>query len=264
MKKDIILAIIAATTITTAQAAKFAHLDEATPQNGIIDNVYPVFDFDDDGCYPATGISRNGEQNPGLKTTGALNGHCHDPGFLDISNTFHRYACKTGANNSEYCGHFYALYFEKDQALAGLDAFGHRHDWEHVAIWTTDGKITHASASAHGKLDTKNRADIPFEGEHPKFVYHKEGVSTHSMRFAMPDETAENDYGYWVTPTIVSWYEIQGNGLNNEVMRYKLNRFDYGNAILPIKDSNFRTNLNSFRPKGYPEFSDSDIVASKP
>lgn len=114
-----------------AKAADFAKLDEGIP-NASIGNIAPVFDFDTDSCLPSAGISRSGQQNPGLRTSGSITGQCRSANFLDTSNTLHRHAC-TLANGSRYCGHFYALYFEKDQVSAGLSA-GHRHDWEHAAI----------------------------------------------------------------------------------------------------------------------------------
>ncbi|WP_027708767.1 NPP1 family protein [Zooshikella ganghwensis] len=249
--------------VTMTHADDFNKLDQAVPANNIINTQEPVFDFDTDGCLPAAGISRDGRKNPGLKNSGGLAEGCNDNNFLNTSNTLHRYAC-TSSSKDQFCGHFYALYFEKDQVAAWIDVFGHRHDWEHVAIWTTNGKITHASYSAHGKLYTKPASNVPFEGAHVKFVYHKDGISTHAMRFAKSNEIAENPYGQFVTPTIVSWYELVGDGIANREMRNKLNSFDYGKATIPLKDSNFRTRLNDNRPDGYPLFSEQDIEASNP
>ncbi|MDJ0765495.1 MAG: NPP1 family protein [Myxococcota bacterium] len=128
--------------IQPAQATDFPRLDQAIPGNDV-SKLAPVFDFDGDGCLPSAGISRGGEKNPGLKTSGDITGECRASRFLDTSNTLHRSSC-TIKNGSRYCGHFYALYFEKDQTvLYG----GHRHDWEHAAIWTKNGVITHGSVS---------------------------------------------------------------------------------------------------------------------
>ncbi|MCW8331038.1 NPP1 family protein [Photobacterium sp. SDRW27] len=244
-----------------AQASDFQKLDLAIPNNNIINNTEPVFDFDTDGCLPSAGISREGEQNSGLKNSGPITGDCRDDYFLDTSNTLHRYAC-TSSGGDEYCGHFYSLYFKKDQTMAGWDWFGHWHDWEYAAIWTKNGAVTHGSYSAHGDLNTKPASEIPFEGSHVKFVYHKEGGLTHALRFAKNNEIAENPYGRFVTPTITSWYELTGDFLSNLEMRNKLNSFDYGSATIPLKDSNFRTNLNKFKPSGYPTFTQESIEAS--
>lgn len=242
-------------------ASDFMALSEALPQGVDISRTQPVFDFDGDGCLPSAGISRLGQQNPGLKPTGRLGGNCRAGNFMDTSNTLHRHACIEQAG-IDYCGHFYALYFKKDQVI---DFFGggHRHDWEHVAVWTQNGVITHGSYSAHGDLYTRPANELPFEGTHPKFVYHKDGILTHAMRFAKSNEVAENGYGRFVTPAIVSWYELTGDGTDNQAMRNRLNAFDYGSATIPLKDSNFRTNLNRFRPSDYPEFTQASLEASQ-
>jgi len=242
------------------QASDFRKLDEAVPSplvtNIFVTKLAPVFDFDGDGCLPSAGISRSGEQNKGLKTGGNVDGECRDPHFLNTSNTLHRYAC-VRKEGSTYCGHFYALYFEKDQISSSfIYKGGHKHDWEWVAVWTKNGIITHGSVSAHGNMETKPTTDIVFENGHMKVVYHKESGNTHCMRFAGKtlDAKAENPYGKFVTPIITSWYNITGEGIDNKTMRFKLNSFDYGNASIPCKDSNFFEKLNKFKPPGYPTF----------
>lgn len=255
------ISLVSLLFVPWVEAADYPRLDEALPSNGIINGLEPVFDFDTDGCLPSAGISRHGEQNPGLNNSGPITGECRDERFLDTSNTLHRYACMESLGDT-YCGHFYSLYFEKDQTMEGWDWFGHRHDWEHVAIWTLNGEITHGSYSAHGDLNTKPRSELPMEGDQVKFVYHKDGGLTHAMRFAKPDEVAENSYGQFVTPAVISWYDLVGDGINNETMRNKLNSFDYGKATIPLKDSNFRTNLNTYKPSGYPEFTQESIETS--
>lgn len=264
-KMAIKLSILAAflTLLSTAEltlASDFAKLDEALPTNGVINNKQPVFDFDGDGCLPSAGISRWGQQNGGLKTSGKITGGCRSGNFLLLSNTMHRYVCKTSGWD-RYCGHMYALYFPKDQ-LFDYFGGGHRHDWEHAAVWTRNGVVTHGTYSSHGNQTTKPASELPFENGHLKIVYHKDGVTTHAFRFAKSNEYAENPYGSFVTPTIVSWYQMVGDGLSNQDMRWRLNSFDYGSANLPIKDSNFLNNINSGKPAGYPTFSNADVTAS--
>ncbi|MGF1860592.1 NPP1 family protein [Photobacterium profundum] len=244
----------------SVHAAEFKKKDVAIPDDrhgDFIKNYAPVFDFDNDGCYPASGISRDGKQNPGLKTSGAINGNCHDDGFLDISNTYVRYACNID-NGNEYCGYFFALYFEKDQTVHGC--CGHTHDWEYVALWTENSLITHAANSAHGKLYNKPYSEVPKEGNRAKFVYHKEGPSTHSMRFAKDNEEAENHYLRFLTPDIVTWFEMSGDTVNNMEMRTLLNQFDYGSADLPINEEWFLNNLNKYKPNNYSQFTSNDII----
>lgn len=242
----------------SAQASDFARLDEALPAGINISATYPVFDFDTDGCLPSAGISRSGAQNGGLKPSGSITGGCRSGSFLQTSNTLHRHACVTSGSDV-YCGHFYALYFLKDQATA-LGG-GHRHDWEHAAIWTKNGVVTHGGYSAHGTLYNAAVASLPMQNGHMKIVYHKDGVSTHALRFASSGEVAENPYGSFVTPSITSWTSMKGDGVSNAQMRANLNAFDYGSATIPMKDSNFLGNLNTSRPSGYPSFTSASIDA---
>lgn len=244
--------LISFTLISIAQAEDFPKLDEAIPGN-FVSQIAPVFDFDGDGCLPSAGISRDGEQNEGLSESGDLTSGCRSNDFLNTSNTLHRHACVTRDSHT-YCGHFYALYFEKDVCEIGGVSYGHRHDWEYAAVWTVDGTITHGSCSGHGELDTRAVSDLPLQNGHMKIVYHREGLRTHSLRFADPGEVAENPYGAFVTPTLISWDNLIGDGICNEKMREKLNSFNYGEATIPLIDMIFLMNLNSFKPEGYPDF----------
>lgn len=263
MKTIVSLLALAVTCLMSSSphAADFAKLDEALPNNGIINHLHPVFDFDGDGCLPSAGISRTGAQNSGLKTSGTITGDCRSGNFLLTSNTLHRYVCKTSSGN-QYCAHFYALYFEKDQLFHYFGG-GHRHDWEHAVVWTKNGVVTHGSYSAHGDLFTKTASELPFENGHLKIVYHKDGVTTHAFRFAKSNEYAENPYGSFLTPTIISWYQVEGDGVTNQQMRNKLNSYNYGSATIPMKDSNFLANVNNNLPSGYPSFNSSDVNNSQ-
>ena len=259
--KKLLAFILPAIMTLPAMATDFAKLDEALPANGVINNLEPVFDFDGDGCLPSAGISRTGQQNAGLKTSGKITGDCRSGNFMLTSNTLHRYMCKTSGGN-EYCVHFYALYFEKDQVMNYFGG-GHRHDWEHAAVWTKNGVVTHGSYSAHGDLNTKAAAELPFENGHLKIVYHKDGGLTHALRFAKDNEYAENPYGSFLTPTIISWYEVSGDGIDNAGLRQLLNSYDYGSATIPMKDSNFVNNVNNYLPSGYPTFTTADMTAAQ-
>jgi hypothetical protein len=252
---------LAVVLVPGARADLFGKLDQALPSKISITANYPVFDFDTDGCLPSAGISREGKQNGGLNPSGSITGGCRAANFLDYSNSLHRYACIKSGNDT-YCGHFYALYFLKDQisALGG----GHRHDWEYVAIWTKNGAVTHGGYSAHGDLNNADVSTLALQNGHLKFVYHKDGALTHAMRFASSGEAAENGYGTFVTPLITSWYELKGDGVSNATLRANLNSFDYGSATIPLRDSNFLSNLNTYKPSGYPSFTQASIEASQP
>ncbi len=262
MYKKYSAVLLSTVTTVCAYASDFARLDEALPTAVDAASIAPVFDFDGDGCLPSAGISRVGDRNGGLNPSGSLTGKCRAKNFLELSNTVHRYAC-IDSGGLTFCGHFYALYFEKDQLFSGINS-GHRHDWEYAAVWTTDGVVTHGSYSAHGDLTTEVASTLPFENGHLKIVYHKDGVATHALRFAKTNEVAENPYRAFVTPTIVSWYEMVGDGVGNQVMRDLLNAFDYGSANLPVTDGRFLSSLNEFKPAEYPDFNDASVFNSNP
>jgi hypothetical protein len=249
--------LLGAALVAPVHASDFPALAQAVPAAVDAVSIAPVFDFDTDGCLPSAGISRSGDQNGGLNPSGSLTGGCRSGTFLATSNTVHRHAC-VASNGATYCGHFYSLYFLKDQILAGIQS-GHRHDWEYAAVWTRDGVVTHGSYSAHGDLFTAAASNLPFENGHLKIVYHKDGVSTHAFRFAGAGEAAENPYGRFVTPAITSWFEFQGDGLDNEAMRTLLNKYDYGSATVPLRDNNFLGNLNTYKPAEYPGFTADSI-----
>ena len=246
-----------------SEVQHLAALDVALPALEDISTTHPVFDFDQDGCLPSAGIGRDGQMNGGLKTSGSLGGDCRESDFLKTSNTLHRYACKM-VGTDEFCGHSYALYFMKDQVVAGADAFGHRHDWEHAMVWTKNGVMTHGAYSSHGDMFTKPTAELPVDAMgRLKIVYHKDGGLTHALRFAKPGEIAENPYGEFVLPPLTSWFTLTGDSLSNQQMRDKLNSYDYGSATIPSKDSNFVSTLNNNRPSGYPQYTQQDIEVSQ-
>ncbi|MFT4248107.1 MAG: NPP1 family protein [Pseudomonas sp.] len=247
---------------TTAYADDFVALNQALPTLVDASSIAPVFDFDSDGCYPSAAISRGGVQNGGLKPTGSLGGGCRSSTFLATSNTYHRYACQTSGGNT-YCAHMYMLYFLKDQLVANIES-GHRHDFEYAIVWTTNGTITHASYSDHADVTTSAIDALDTEDGHVKLVYHKDGVSTHCMRFADSGDTiAENAYGSWVTPTIVSWHEMTGDSVSNATLRSDFNTYDYGDANVEFNDSRFLAQLLKNPPSSYPTFTSDDVNASQ-
>lgn len=202
----------------------------------------PAFDYDGDGCYPSVAIGRNGTLNPGLNNSGALDGQCHDPSDLENSNVYAR-----AKRNNGWQAYLYDMYFQKDQAVPGLDAFGHRHDIEHVVVWVHDGSARYVSTSAHGEYNTHAASEAGwYEGTHAKVVYHKDGAGTHAFRLAGKDEQPENDWGTWHYPALVSWHNFPGD------TRAKLTGADFGSASLAIKNGAFQDNLDKAKPDGIP------------
>ena len=202
----------------------------------------PAFDYDTNGCYPSVAIGRDGRINDGLNNSGALNGECRDQSDLDNSNTYSRSRCNNG-----WCVYMYNLYFEKDQAVAGVDCCGHRHDIEAVAVWVQNDQPQYVSVSCHGDYVTHPASEVAFTGSHARIVYHKDGASTHCFRLAGRDEQPENHYQAWHSPTLVSWnaWPSDPAGLRDELMSH-----DFGSASFSIRDSAFADSLNEALPSG--------------
>lgn len=225
---------------------------------------HPQFDFDSDGCYPATPFHRNDglRQNPGAKATYSLHGDCKDAGWLASANTVHRQICKEtveGTNSIERCAHFYELYFEKDQAIGLSFLGGHRHDVETVIVWTAkiNGKndfASHVSTSAHGKFTTRALSQVQMQDTHPLVVYHKDGVSTHAFRFASAADKSRveflGNWGRFHAPDIISHYSAAAAWSGDETVRYRANR-DYR---LALAASNFGS--ATFKTRNDAEFAD--------
>jgi hypothetical protein len=214
----------------------------ALPANadGLEQTYQPAYDYDTDGCYPTPAIGPDGTLNGGLKPSGSLNGQCHDAGDLDNTNGYSREKCNNG-----WCAIMYALYFEKDQAVAGSGIGGHRHDLEHVVVWVQDNVPQYVSTSAHGDFNVYGRDRIRWDGTHPKIVYHKDGIRTHCFRPAgTGDEPPENHQHTWQFPALVGW-----NGYPPGV-RDKLTQADFGSASFGLKDGNFNAHLTKAEPAG--------------
>ena len=148
----------------------------------------PYVDYDGDGCLPVAAIDDSGRLNGWLDDSGPVTGQCRS-GHLGQANTYSRAECNNG-----WCAIAYALYFEKDMSCAGGTATSHRHDWEGVVAWVPQGSGTpsYISVSRHGQYETKRWSDISEKsGSRVKAVYHKDGASTHVMRFAKSGEQAD-------------------------------------------------------------------------
>lgn len=295
--------LIGFATITGVQGDDFAALDEALPSGGNTARYAPVFDFDDDSCYPAAGFARFGSLNGGAGCDGSVTSHCQHSKFRDFSNTLHRWACIEDDTGS-YCGHVYELYFEKDQTVDGCGGFspegGHKHDWELATVWTKDGVITHVTVSAHGGRNTIRADEVLFWGlqagweeecrccywygpepdpddgvrEHVMVVYHKDGTKTHAMRFAEHDDALdpENILGCFKTPPVISWYHFTGDApfeSNRDFREWLILVADHSHlSSTSVIGGRFILELNKYRPRDvhetYPEFTQASIEAANP
>ncbi|KXJ96688.1 necrosis inducing protein-domain-containing protein [Microdochium bolleyi] len=215
----------------------------------------PSLDFDTDGCYNTPAIDSAGNVAEGLdhNYTGGSSG-CRDESDLDNNQVYVRTRCNNG-----WCAHVYDYYFEKDVAVQHvIDAGGHRHDWEHIIVFTQGGSARIVAASKHGDYDTKNADDskVRWDGTHPKIVYHKDGGTTHCFRFAgSGDDRIENHKGVWFRGALINW-----DGLERAGVRQKLVDHDFGSASLAIKDASIKKQIDYARNGGAPGF-DSGVDA---
>lgn len=207
-------------------------------------NFQPLFDYDGDGCLPVAAIDSSGQLNGGLRDSGPVTGQCRE-NHLGKANTYSRAKCDNG-----WCAISYALYFEKDMSCAGCTPTSHRHDWEGVVVWVPQGQSTpgFVSVSRHGQYETKSWSDVPAKtGVRARVVYHKDGVSTHVMRFAGADEQPEAwGNGGWDEPALLSWENL------DPTLRDKLNSSSWGDANFPLQDSRWPTELSRAKPSGIP------------
>ncbi|RYO81851.1 hypothetical protein DL766_007045 [Monosporascus sp. MC13-8B] len=157
----------------------------------------PVLDFDKDGCYHTAAIDQAGSVNAGLHPL--EEGECRAQSQLWFSQTYVRQHCNHG-----WCAYLYGYYFEKDKR--GTFADGHRHDWEHVIVWTLNDEVFYVSWSGHGGYTTEHQSVVRFhERTHPKIVYHRGGLKNNSFRKAKPEyDDIENISGEWFKAPFLS------------------------------------------------------------
>ena len=117
----------------------------------------PVFAFTDGTCLPASTFNSEGELGGGLKASGKMDGECLG---YDAANIYVQ-----TAQVGEQKVYLYALYYPKDGSMPN-SVGGHRHDWEHVLIWTKDGVASDVTFSQHSGWYTLNREKIRWEDTH--------------------------------------------------------------------------------------------------
>ncbi len=215
----------------------------ALPQKATANDLrwQPSLDFDTDGCYNVPAIGANGDIVQGLPHNWVSTAsNCRDLSDLNNNNVYSRQRC-----NSGWCVYIYGYYFEKDVAIPNFIDPGHTHDWEHIAVWVRDGasKPEYVGASQHGNYEIRAASSVRWDGDHPKIVYHKDGLSTHAFRFAdASDDQIENHKGVWFRGALVSY-----NGFPSGI-RDRLFAHDFGAATIAIKDSTFAGNIVKAKP----------------
>jgi hypothetical protein len=233
-----------------------AHAGVLTPLNesttSFQKTFQPYFDYDTNGCLPATAINSSGTLNGGLDDSGSITGQCRT-NHLGSAQTYSRVKCNNG-----WCGIIYSLYFEKDMSCDNCTPTSHRHDWEAAVIWVRQGDATpsYASVSAHGEYTTASWSSVEKSGVRLKVVYHKgpNVWDTHSFRFAKAGEAAEAwPDGGWDFPRLVSWNSFPG-GTNTWTasLQSTMQNATWGDANFPLKDGRFNSELSKAKPSGIP------------
>ncbi|KAG9251824.1 NLP4 protein [Emericellopsis atlantica] len=194
-------------------------------------NYQPAFDFDMDSCYNAPAVDPTGAVNPGRSTCDIKNPNnaveCRVPSYLHNNNVYVR-----SRTNSGWTAQMYGYYFEVDHKET---CSGHRHDWEHVVVWLEGDVVRYVAASAHGDYEVRPVQDALEVNGHTKIVYHRDGSSTHAMRFAKEgDEPPENHGGSWFYGGLVDYY-----GFPNDDVRAAMLANDWLPGKIDFSDVRF-------------------------
>lgn len=192
-----------------------------------------------DSCYNVPAIGSDGSLNTGMDPCEItaiqpdLSKGCREPGDLDNNNVYSRTRCNNG-----WCAYMYGYYMQLD-GKGHCD--GHRHDWEHVVVWTEGETIRYVAAGAHAGYDVRAIDDVMQDNGHPKIVYHKDGTSTHAFRFAKDgDDPPENAKGSWFYGTVVSYF-----GFPNAELRDSMLTHDWEKGHIDFTDEKFPVALDS-------------------
>ncbi|KAF3003838.1 hypothetical protein E8E14_003406 [Neopestalotiopsis sp. 37M] len=124
---------------------------------------------------------------------------------------------------------------------------GSRHDWESVIVFVpvNSSDVKQVAVSEEFNYMVRVGDLTPFENKtHPKVVYHKNGGSIHSFRFAQPyddSQGVENDKGVWYRGPLVDY----NTGFPSVEVRDKLMKADFWHKhnVVPIRPWTFETYL---------------------
>jgi hypothetical protein len=216
-----------------------------------------VFGFGDgDGCIASAPVftdatTKQLRPNPGIKVSGARNGHCAYKDQLDKA--YITYNEKKSVTNDNYTARIFAIYAVKDQIAGGPKA--HRHDLEHAILWFNNGVPEYMSVSQHDKVETKPISEIPSLSNNRKAFaakYIQTGLS-HYLVFADGEKDA---YGNLIpknkkpTPTNVWFGEDYKSFVDfnesNQSFKYYMSHRVFGEAVPRLDDVDY---LNKHKPK---------------
>lgn len=173
------------------------------------------------GCVPFPAVDAKGNTSGGLAPSGGSSAGCS-------SSTGQVYARSAWYNG--VWAIMYAWYFPKDEPSTGM---GHRHDWEAAVIWVDDPaadrpKILSISYSQHGEFGNASSSSSNTSGTHPKVEYKSIWPLNHAL---------------YLTSTVGGTQPLIGWDDLTKEARDALNNTDFGDANVPMNDSNFTNNL---------------------
>ena len=109
-----------------------------------------------------------------------------------------------------------------------------------MVVWTEGSEAKYVAASAHGGYNVRAVGDVRMDDTHPKIVYHKDGASTHAMRFATEkDEPVENDLGQWFRGGLVDYNSFPSTGVRDAMMNN-----DWGKGKIDFSDARIKDALD--------------------
>ncbi|KAL4865093.1 hypothetical protein BDV12DRAFT_200476 [Aspergillus spectabilis] len=180
----------------------------------------------EDGCVPFPAVDAEGNTNAGLEPTGVSNGDCSS----STGQIYARSTMSDGTDSTYGPGIMYSWYFPKDSPSTGL---GHRHDWEGVIVWLSDGSATTPEnivavcPSAHGDWICSTDG-FTLSDTHPLIRYYSIWPVNHQM--GLTTEVGGSQ-------PLVAWESLSGG------IRAALEDTDFGSATVPFKEGTFGGNM---------------------
>ncbi|EME81733.1 uncharacterized protein MYCFIDRAFT_78817 [Pseudocercospora fijiensis CIRAD86] len=277
MKARQVFALVASLLPSLVKADVLTPLPQKASEGAI--KFQPALDFDEDVCYYTAAIDALGEVNNGLHNKNQRHSHCRHPNRLENLNVYVRQRCNGG-----WCAYVYDYYAEMDNPPSLSTVGGHRHEWEHVIVWTKythtdkigwplDETVEYVSTSAHGDFSTHHARHFSFEftpdgGMHPLIVVHHKGALNASLRPASDDDVnkdPENCTDAWVLGALLSMEALEKNlkqaledkdwGGPNAAVLHDLNRYLKDAIPREAREDGFDPELENlqlpFELKGY-------------
>lgn len=191
--------------------------------NAILNRFLPKLDRNS-ACYPHTAVDKDGNYNSGLKDSGGESSQCSSTNKQQVYT-------RTSRINDNTHAVMYAYYFPKDNGFI-IPSIGHRHDWEHVIVFIQNlgneatEEIVGAAYSAHGGVSVTGNPNR--DGKQIYINYAFNGSVTHSF--------TEGNEGSNTNHVLISYNRIP------QAARDTLDNQDFGNAIVPFRNSGDRFN----------------------